>query len=391
MGGPGGCHYDRDTTSSSQRTHRGTTDFSEKFFEKKVQTNDILPYGRKFKVTAKNFLALGLDITGSMDTAPKAMLDRMPNYSRETQTQGYFPDHQIHVGMFQDFIGNDFFNGDQSPIQICDPVVVKGLDGQLKRIFMDEHGGGGQGVESPEVVAYLFAYLVDMTEVKNPYCVFVSDEGFRENECLTRNFLTKVFGGEHSSTNATKVFEDLRKKFNNNVYLIHRPYTQMNSIDDGQVLEMWRRVLGDNNVFIVPEDQAIVDMLLGILALGNGVRTLDGYLEDMRKREQTPARREMIRQIFKNFVPPSLPKTSDSVKADANLTAPSFTEQGIKYELGETVGEVLQRYNISFLNREIWVDGQKVDPNFVLSTDVVDIEVRKRLQRDSRGRFEAKS
>jgi hypothetical protein len=67
---------------------------------------------------------------------------------------------------------------------------------------------------------------------------------------------------------------------------------------DAVVLEQWRSVLPPEHILRVGDPKAIVDVLLGALAIADGARTLDVFLADLRARDATPARIEHVKNAL---------------------------------------------------------------------------------------------
>lgn len=70
------------------------------------------------------------------------------------------------------------------------------------------------------------------------------------------------------------------------------------SYDDATILAQWRDVLPPENVLVLDESKAIVDAMLGAIALVSGRRDLDGYAKDMKERGQTETRIAEIRETL---------------------------------------------------------------------------------------------
>ena len=67
------------------------------------------------------------------------------------------------------------------------------------------------------------------------------------------------------------------------------------SYDDTKILSQWGEVLPRENVLVLDDSKAIVDAMLGAIALASGRRDLPAYLRDMQERGQTAERLEQIR------------------------------------------------------------------------------------------------
>ena len=297
MGG-GGTHYDRDTTSRAHRTHMGTSQISEAFFEERRSLDrSLLPKGRRFVCEAKSPVVLAFDVTGSMGNLPKILWDKLPMIVGQIVECGYLADVKISASAIGDFMS------DRAPIQIADFCEPRDLDSWLKKIWI-EGLGGGQSVESYEVTAYAYAFLAEFPNAETPFCIITGDEGFRETEYLGGQFLNKIFGDERERTNAAAIFQHLLDKFKGNVFLVHRHYNVQNApLTDEQIVKQWEDTLGKARVVILPEDLAIADIILGIFALMTGKRTLQEYSVDMRQRGQDEDRIRKVTKALETILP----------------------------------------------------------------------------------------
>jgi len=70
------------------------------------------------------------------------------------------------------------------------------------------------------------------------------------------------------------------------------------SYGDDAILAQWREVLPPENILVIDESKAVVDAMLGAMALVSGSRDLDGYLEDMKTRLQTDERIAEMRRTL---------------------------------------------------------------------------------------------
>ena len=317
MGG-GGSYYDRDVTDKSRRTLAGfSTDASREMSTDRVDSK-LLTKDRKLSCKGKSAIVYAFDVTGSMGSLPKIIFDKMPMIAGQLVMNQYLKDPMMSLAAVGDVYSDD------APLQVCDFAAAREMDGWLKRIWI-EGNGGGQHYESYEFMAYYYAYLCDVSEVEMPFVLFTGDEGFYEN--LNGSELNKRFGGEHKDTTATKVFEDLKKKFKGNVFLIHKQY---NASYNTEIVREWRRVLGEGRVIDLPDDLAIADVTLGVFALGSGSRTLDEYIKDIRSRplemggkkyeKQSDDRIEIVRKALKPFAETMAAVYKDRPKAKTDAT-----------------------------------------------------------------------
>jgi hypothetical protein len=70
------------------------------------------------------------------------------------------------------------------------------------------------------------------------------------------------------------------------------------SYGDDAILSQWREVLPAEHILVIDESKAVVDAMLGAVALVSGRRDLDGYLADMKERLQTDERIAAMRRTL---------------------------------------------------------------------------------------------
>ena len=70
------------------------------------------------------------------------------------------------------------------------------------------------------------------------------------------------------------------------------------SYDDQAILAQWAEVLPPENLLVIDDSKAVVDSMLGAIALVSGRRDLDGYLDDMKQRLQTDERIDQLRRTL---------------------------------------------------------------------------------------------
>lgn len=316
MGG-GGSYYDRDVTDKSRRGDKGFSDIAEEKMSKTKVDKTVLPYGRKLICAAKSPVVYAFDVTGSMDNLPKIIFDKMPMMAGQLIEHGYFEDLMISLSAVGDILS------DQAPLQVCDFSVIKNLDEWLQRIWL-EGNGGGQAHESYELIAYFYARMCEMPNAKTPVFLFTGDEGFREN--LPADTLRKYFGGGLENTDAKSIFQELKKKFKGNVFLIHRRYHQDDQ--DREIVAQWENVLDREKIIKLSNDLAIADVTLGVFVIITGKRTLEEYLSDMKTRGQTAERIAEVRESLRELaatVKLVRPEKSDKKIAET-ATTPSETK-----------------------------------------------------------------
>jgi hypothetical protein len=66
--------------------------------------------------------------------------------------------------------------------------------------------------------------------------------------------------------------------------------------DEKRIKAQWATVVPLENILMIDSAKAAVDIMLGVLAITNGTRTLDGYVADMKARGQSDKRIEEVRK-----------------------------------------------------------------------------------------------
>jgi len=88
------------------------------------------------------------------------------------------------------------------------------------------------------------------------------------------------------SVPSAEIFEELKHKFQ--VFFLHKPY--YDSVVDQQMVSKWESVLGSEHVLHLEDPKAVVDLILGAIALCSRARSLVDYLRDMQDRGQEEKR-----------------------------------------------------------------------------------------------------
>lgn len=292
MGGPGGVFYHRSTTDGAATGARGHTAQAEKMMTQRNVHPSVVPT-RRISTRAKAVLSLVYDVSASPDNLPVIFVDKLPMFAGQMAIQRYIADPEVSLAAVGDLL-------DRAPLQVCDYCGIKDLDDWVTRLWR-EGDGKGNHVEGYELAAYYYAYMADIPDDAEAFCIFLCDEGIRDS--LYKSDLDRNLGGSHKATTTDKVFEDLLAKYHGNVFLLHRQYGSTDR--DRIALAGWERRLGKERiVHFGYNDKAIIDILLGVIAIASGTRTLEEFHHDMihgRDVPQTPERVEVVMRTLKPF------------------------------------------------------------------------------------------
>lgn len=306
----GGCSYDREVYTSTESLSRASFSYSDrsertfaetkKAFEYGKLDTSLFPLSRDLVCTAQTGVAVVLDVTASMGDSAKVVYDKLPMFYGQIEQQGYLDDFALSFAAVGDV------DSDVAPLQVCDFDKGIALDDKVKKLYL-EGEGGPSWKESYEMMAYYYARHVDFShpEKRKPFLFFVGDEGFKDR---ILGDMTQQHFGESAVLSGKEAISELSDKYH--VFMIHIPYSSSKSkASDDQVLsgnpeidkhvqEQWRAVLG-NNLINLDEPKAIVDVMLGCIAITTGSRTLEEYDHDMKDRLQTDARRKNVMEALR--------------------------------------------------------------------------------------------
>jgi len=191
-------------------------------------------------------------------------------------------------------IGDTF---DKAPLQVTDFCEGNKLDRNLKMLYL-EAGGAGElsGHESYELAAYFYARHCVLEKAQLPYFFITGDEDFYS--LIHSKTIYEIIGikSKEEKLDSFSIWKELLKKFN--VFHLHKPYN--NELENDELTE-WVKALGRNRIIEMRTPKSVIDVVLGIIALTSGKRTLKTYLRDMEERGQTQDRIEEIKYALRNL------------------------------------------------------------------------------------------
>ncbi len=237
---------------------------------------------QRISCKTKNGVVLVLDATSSMADAAFLFFDKLPLLYSELTDKKYLTDFSISFSSVGDV------SSDPNPVQVTEFCQGKKCDEALIALTMDRGGGQIELCESYEFSAYYYADLVTLTQdmERKPFLFFLGDETPREN--IEGVQLTRIFGGTHQNAPSSGVFQRLCEKYE--AYVLCTPYRGGGFEEqDKDTRAVWERYLPGHVVY-VKEPKSVVDIILGIIAIQTGTRTVSTYLSDLKKRKQTDTR-----------------------------------------------------------------------------------------------------
>lgn len=227
-----------------------------------------------------------IDYTGSMGNDAFILRDKEAVLWRELKM--YLGSVLVCMGSVNDA------HSDKYPLQVAGLARGGAIKDELLKLYREPRSGGGGWQESYELMAHYLLNNVETKEPKRSFVFFFADEGFYPEVSKTQ--VAQYIGGKAKETDSIEVFRRLSEKFN--TYLVHRRYG--NSDIDPEIVALWSAALGDEHVLRLLTPNAVVDYILGVVALHSG-RTLEQYDQEMKDRDQDPERRAEVCLALQNL------------------------------------------------------------------------------------------
>jgi len=209
---------------------------------------------------------------------------------------------------------------DRAPLQITDFGQGVQIDQLISKIYLESGGSGEESChEAYELSAYFYLRQCELSKVEIPYFFITGDEHFYSKikqktvEQIMGNIpkekssffgsIKKLFGGSEDIS-SIEIWQQLKKKFN--VFHLHKPYGG-NAIQKGELSD-WIDALGEEWILEMKTPKACIDVILGVIALTSGIRTMEEYIKDMEARGQSKERIEEVNYSLRHLTPDFLKK-----------------------------------------------------------------------------------
>jgi len=221
----------------------------------------------------------------------KIIYDKMPMLYGQIMMQKYLDDPSVSFCAIGDALK------DKSPLQVSSFAKGKEIDTVLPKIFL-EGGGGHNQKESYELAAYFYDNFCLLESDVMPFMFITGDEGFFPS--LEKSTITSFLGsveGLEKTQNSSKIFWELQKKFN--LFLLKKEYSDPD--DELEIYTQWAAAIGKERILTIKKPKSCVDTILGAIAITSGKRDLDGYMNDLRERDQNEERMKEVYEALKLY------------------------------------------------------------------------------------------
>lgn len=275
----GGDSYCRETvtgvTSGTSGSQAAASAMSSRNF-----ADALKPMKKSIYCDSGTPIVICLDISGSMGEWPKIFYDKLPMFYGQLVLQEYVPDPALS---FSAFAGG-------KPLQASDFAQKTACDDLIKQVYLC--GGGGDGEPYADAAYFYQSNQVEFgPQVRSkPYFFFTGDEVMGSfGRKLEDNVRKTIDPDSCGPFDLMEVWNNLKAKYH--VYHVAKPGAS-------GVREEWESILGKERVLMLQTPKAVVDCILGAIALTSGARTLEEYTEDLKERGQDESRQREVRQAL---------------------------------------------------------------------------------------------
>jgi hypothetical protein len=209
------------------------------------------PKGKTIFTRSQNPIVVCVDVTGSMQTWPAEIFDRLP-LLYQTLSQ-YREDVEVS------FLALGDATCDKFPLQVTDFRAGLPLEESLKSLY-GEGGGGGQAKESYELLAYTLLYHAKAPEAVKPFLIIYGDEGFYDK--VDPKQVKRLLGDDlKEPLDSRTLWKAVAECWN--VFHLRKAY---GGHQEAGILAQWQDVLGAERVIQLDDEQRAVDTALGLIA-----------------------------------------------------------------------------------------------------------------------------
>ena len=217
-------------------------------------------------------IAVLFDVTGSMGSVPRTLQKKLPKLLGLVKNSGYAADPQLMFGAIGDA------TCDRAPLQVGQFESDNRMDGDLAHILL-EGGGGGQKTESYELAMFFMARhtATDCVEKRGRrgYLFIIGDE--MPYPAVKPREVNAWIGDELPQPVAIRnLVAQLTRRWDTYFIL---PEGAAHA-GDGQVLGIWRSLLGQNVIELADLD-AVCETIALTIGLGEQTIDLDQGLADL--------------------------------------------------------------------------------------------------------------
>lgn len=237
------------------------------------------PKGKEITTESTNPVLIAVDGTGSMQTWPAEIFDRLPLLYQTLSK--YRKDVELSFSVIGDA------GSDRWPVQISNFGKELTLDKYLKALCPE--GGGGPGVrESYELWGYYVSQHVLTPKAEKPFLILMGDEAFynKVDPQQAKHYLGE---GLQAPVESLGIWKKLDDKFN--IYLLRKSYPGY----DEKIKAQWAEAIGLQKIVPVDDPKRVVDIAMGIIARSWGY--FSDFKTNISARQDEPEIKKVMESI----------------------------------------------------------------------------------------------
>lgn len=219
-------------------------------------------------------VAIGLDVTGSMQQVPVTMQKKLPLIAGLLTTKGYLADASICPAGIGDVKHDDM------PMQIGQFEADNRMEDHLTNLVL-EGGGGGNNIESYDLFMYFLSRCVKMDNYEKRgekgYAFIICDEDLPAS--LSRQEVRRVFGDQHTleaDISSDALVAEVLEKWE--LYVIVPNLTAHYS--DKALHKNWTRLLNERVLFL-EDPEAVSELIASTIGVLEEQADLDDIANDL--------------------------------------------------------------------------------------------------------------
>ncbi len=208
------------------------------------------PKGKNLITESENPIVIAVDGTGSMQTWPAEIFDRLPLLYQTLSK--YKPDTEISFSVIGDA------TSDTWPVQVGAFGKGPALDDVLKALHPE--GGGGGGIrESYELFAYFMHEHAKTPKATSPFMIIMGDEKFYEmvNPDQVKHYLGDKM---QDVADSKEIWKALAQRFD--IYVLRKQYAG----HDKEIVAQWAEAIGEQKIIPLYDPTRVVDVAMGLVA-----------------------------------------------------------------------------------------------------------------------------
>ncbi len=210
----------------------------------------VNPLGKNLYTESENPVIIAVDGTGSMQTWPKEIHDRIP-LMYQTLSK-YKSDFELSLSVIGDAISDSW------ALQVSDFGKGPTLDDYVNALYPE--GAGGPGIrESYELFAYFMNNHVQTPKAVSPFMLIMGDEMFYDK---IEPAQVKHYTGDglQEKIDSIDVWKQLAQKYD--IYLLRKAYPG----HDDKILDQWGKAIGEQKIIPLYDPLRVVDVAMGLIA-----------------------------------------------------------------------------------------------------------------------------